>query len=383
MRNFLTHPLRCLAMCLGSLLLGVSALNVSAQTAPVGSWDFVLSGYKHGVAQITFLEDGTLYGQAIFTFFGTAGASNNAFGGANLDGAWAYDGPNRTRIKGVINEVSSPTGSQSDLTTNGLSFRAAVKPSKVNLLAFGTHSGKVAFKGVPLQAAKDFSGTYHGTVRKSLNPLPFFEIVNLAPHTNYYYLTNAPVTTNLYYSTNTMVTITPSAGTNSPPATNCSVTTNVFIITNVCYSSTSYSYLTNTTNTASYSYSTNTAVTSTYSYNTPCPDANTPGFCSATNITVTANPCYSTNTLITRSVSSVSTNYYDVTGQGPAYDYTGTFLVSRQRYAAFCQKRVEPGSNVVITAYAGRFNVTTGRGLLKGTDGVTTNTKYTITPAGP
>ena len=80
------------------------------------------------------------------------------------------------------------------------------------------------------------------------------------------------------------------------------------------------------------------------------------------------------------SLKGFSANIYDVTGKGPAYDYTGAFLVSRQRYAAFYQTRGQVGSNLVITAYAGRFNPTTRSGLLKGTDGVTTNMKLDITP---
>ncbi|MGH8244917.1 MAG: hypothetical protein ACREUU_00635 [Gammaproteobacteria bacterium] len=104
-----------------------------------------------------------------------------------------------------------------------------------------------------------------------------------------------------------------------------------------------------------------------------------------TTITITRQTCLSTNTVLTPIFNPFPVNYYNVQGSGPAYQYSGLLLVSRQKYAAFFQRR---GPNDrFITAYAGPFNPATGRGSLVGTDGVNRNIKYSIyhgpVPGGP
>ncbi len=82
-------------------------------------------------------------------------------------------------------------------------------------------------------------------------------------------------------------------------------------------------------------------------------------------------------------LASISENFYQVLGRGPAYDYDGLFLLSRQHYAGFYQQVL--GSNTVgqISAYAGPFNIRTRRGSLIGTDGTNTTVKYRMLPEGP
>src|ERR1051325_3873210 len=142
-RDFLKNTLRRIAVCTCGLLVASIALNAPAQGPPVGSWDIVLSGkYQHGLAQIAFSADGTLSGIIAFTYFGrTLPHTNhgfmltNVYGGANLDGQWVYDRPNH--ITGFINEISTTGGAQTNLNTNGLSFRAVVSPTRLSKLAFG------------------------------------------------------------------------------------------------------------------------------------------------------------------------------------------------------------------------------------------------------
>ena len=246
---------------MAAFLLVCSTLTLAAQT-PLGDWDFVMKGSEHGVAQITFSGDGTLTGTAAFTFFGKRAAiTNRAFvytnivGSATLDGSWAYDGANR--ITGFINEISA--SSATDFVTNGLSFRAVVKPTRVTMLAFG-NQGRITFKGIPLEATNDISGTYHATGRQRDLPFPFVEIFE---------------------------------------------------------------------------------------------------------------------------VSNVGLNDYEVIGGGPGYDYTGRFLVSRQRYAAFYQTRGLTYSNSLVTVYAGPFNASKRKGSLTGTDGIRTGIRYNLVHEAP
>src|SRR5206468_81145 len=178
----LSNPLRCIAIFLGSLLLGWPVLNASAQPGPVGNWDCVLGGNERGVAQLFFNADGSLSGRALFTFTGRAVATytnrgvlyTNFLGGAYLLGQWSYASPTTTnRIVGIINGVSSPAGSTT-LTTNGLSFHGLVGRSKLTLLAVG-YQGNVSFQGIRLRATNDLTGGYYATGQKRGAPTPFVE----------------------------------------------------------------------------------------------------------------------------------------------------------------------------------------------------------------
>src|SRR5206468_10402946 len=128
-----------------------------------------------------FAADGTLGGIGAFTFFGRNVAHTNhgfvitnLYGAADLDGAWVYDGPNH--ITGFINQLSySVGGSQTNVSTNGLSFRAVVKPSRLSMVTFGPQ-GTVTYKGIPLQPTNDITGTYYGTVFKRALPFTSVEV---------------------------------------------------------------------------------------------------------------------------------------------------------------------------------------------------------------
>ena len=61
----------------------------------------------------------------------------------------------------------------------------------------------------------------------------------------------------------------------------------------------------------------------------------------------------------------------------------GTLLISHQRYAAFFQDRSEEVLGPRVAAYAGPFNPSRRRGILKGTDGANTGITYRFEPAAP
>lgn len=242
------------------LALAVGAVTQTSGQVPVGSWDFVLSGSEHGVAQVTFLADGQLTGQVALTFFGSGAARTNGaavirpiYGAASLDGTWIYESSNR--IAGVLNEIS---GQSTNLATNGLSFRGVVKPARMHLLAFGSQ-GRVSFRGVPLVGTNDLTGTYQGSGRKPRVSFPFIEVLDLA---------------------------------------------------------------------------------------------------------------------------AVGPNNYGVTGRGAGYNSTGTFLVSRQKYAALFQTPGSP-TDGSVSAYAGPFNFNKRRGSFRGTDGTTPGIHYKMFPEAP
>jgi len=281
----------------------------------------VLGGNERGVAQLFFNADGSLSGRALFTFTGRAVATytnrgvlyTNFLGGAYLLGQWSYASPTTTnRIVGIINGVSSPAGSTT-LTTNGLSFHGLVGRSKLTLLAVG-YQGNVSFQGIRLRATNDLTGGYYATGQKRGAPTPFVEVFNLIPPPALEYLTNTVIT-----------------------PFDCSTTK-----------------ITSTTNTDLI-----TGITSITNY-----------------VVITQQVCFATNTAITTISNDVTANYYFDVGSGPAYEYTGPFLVSSQHYAALLQAR---GVNsAFITVYAGPFNPVTGRGLLLGTDGTSRNIKFSI-----
>ena len=63
----------------------------------------------------------------------------------------------------------------------------------------------------------------------------------------------------------------------------------------------------------------------------------------------------------------VTQNRYLVTGQGPAYDFFGFALLSSQNQLAITSLQ-SIGSNGVLSAVSGPFNVRSGRGTLSGVD---------------
>jgi hypothetical protein len=165
---------------------------------PEGSWDFVLSGNQQGVAQITFLPDHTLTGTEIITVRpssnstngvsddprggfggesrkpadggGSSSAVTNFYGMASLAGTWTFD--SAFRVIGVIIESG---GSM----TNGISFRANVRPN-MRMTMIGTRNGRrITYTGVPLITLPDFSGEYYG--QGKVAGQPFTELLTLVP----------------------------------------------------------------------------------------------------------------------------------------------------------------------------------------------------------
>lgn len=176
------------ALCAGHLAC------VQAQNSPVGSWDFVLTGGQRGLMQLTFVNDFTITGNEIVTVrprvthgtdeedartpggthreFDANGTTSttNIYGGASLEGVWTYDSGGR--VIGVINELSLNS-------TNGISFRATVRPG-VRVTMTGYRNGRrITYRGVPLNALASFAGNYYGTGSRTGDP--FTELFTFTP----------------------------------------------------------------------------------------------------------------------------------------------------------------------------------------------------------
>src|SRR3989442_15728769 len=169
---------RPLAAVATALLLVGGAVSALAQNSPVGSWDMVLSGHESGVAQITFNNDFTLDGVEILTSrarksvseasldprnpSGNTGrnvstngsVSTNFYGKANLSGMWGFDSGGH--VIGILNESGG-------IVTNGVSFRAVVRPGVRITVSGVCFEGRVLYRGVPLNALPDISGNYYDT----------------------------------------------------------------------------------------------------------------------------------------------------------------------------------------------------------------------------
>jgi len=260
----LSHGIRVLVKALVVANLWFAAAQ--AQT-PVGSWDCLLTGSEHGVAQVSLMDDGSVTGIAVYTFLSRDGANHtnhgvvlhNIFGSARLSGQWAREGAVAgDRITGYINFVSPALSEPT--RTNGFSFRGSARGEKLTFVAKG-YAGRMVFHGSPLSTAPDVSGTFRANGLGQRGRLPFVEIFNLTP--------------------------VPGEGTN--------------------------------------------------------------------------------NSIL---------NCYIGEGGGPGYEYDGVFLVSQRNYAAFAQTRNSTGDP--LAAYAGRFDPSSGRGLLTGTDGVHRSIKLKV-----
>ncbi len=327
MNTHLYRLFRALACSLGFLLFLLAAVPASAQAPPIGQWDCVLSGNERGVAHLFFNPDGTLSGRAVYTYVGkTTGIFTNRgvlytniSDRARLEGNWSYASPTTTnRVVGFINLVSTESVSARTIT-NALSFSGTARASRLTLLSRG-YPGQVTFRGIPLQVTNGLSGTYYGTGQKRSAPGPFTEVFELTPAPELEVITNSV----------------------STPG-DCS-TTNIAISTN-SYSITNFDSIIIVTNYITF-------------------------------VTITQQVCFVTNTTVATFFNDYPANYYSVQGSGPAYQYTGRSLISRQNYAAFYQGQ---GPNDQFkTVYAGPFNPATGRGSLVGTDGVNRNIKYLI-----
>jgi len=307
---------RALACSLGCLLSFIPAVLLAAQGPPVGQWDCVLSGKEQGVAHLFFNPDGALSGRAVFTYTGkTTGIfTNSGVVYTNIFGGAALEGNW---------SYASPTATNRIVGfINLLSTQAGSTMRITNALSF---NGTTRASRLTL-LSRGYPGlvTFRGIPLQSTNDLSGTYYASgrkqgaPAPFVEVFDLTPVPESEVI---PTTVVT-----------SYDCS-TTNSTVVTNM--------------------------------------DGST-----ITTITITRQTCQTTNTVFTPVSNPFPENFYDVAGRGPAYEYAGQLLVSRQKYAAFFQGQ---GSNDrFITVYAGPFNPSTGRGSLVGTDGVNRNIKYSI-----
>lgn len=185
------------AILLGALVLALcgNGTPLQAQSSPVGDWDFVLSGNQRGVAQVTFANDFTLSGIEIITVkpirstetpeddsdernpsTETGGGSTdpvtNYYGAAVLTGVWTYDA--KGKVIGVISE-SGVTNS----ITNGISFRAVVRPGVRMSMSAIRNGQRISYRGVPYVTLADFSGNYYGYGKRDTKQ--FNELLTMSP----------------------------------------------------------------------------------------------------------------------------------------------------------------------------------------------------------
>ena len=180
--------------------------------SPVGTWDFVESGSRDGLAYITFSSDFSFFGYEVLTttrIHGGSGISEsrgltgddtrngpttppvsaggtNVFGFLPITGTWGYDVKGRVigffpeafdgscSTNTVISSVTETNGGVITTTfstntvvdcsgrTNGVNFVGKVTPNKRFTLASTTAGGKVTFRGVPFVTLTDISGPWYG-----------------------------------------------------------------------------------------------------------------------------------------------------------------------------------------------------------------------------
>ena len=323
--------LRSFTRSVGCLLLFLPPVLVSAQRPPVGEWDCVLSGNEQGVAHLFFSPEGTLggrgtiIGRMFFTYSGrTTGIfTNRSVVYTNIVGGADLEG---------YWSYSSPTTTNRIVGFIDLLFAEAGTTRRVtNAFSF---SGTAKSSRLTL-LGRGYAGqvTFRGIPLQSTNGLA-----------------------GTYYGTGRKL------GTPAPfvelfdlsPVQEIEVVPTTVVAPFDCST-------------------TNTTVVTNLSGNT------------TTTITITRQTCLTTNTVLTPVFNPFPINYYNVEGSGPAYQYTGRLLISRQRYAVFYQ--VQGVNDRLVTVYAGPFNPATGKGSLVGTDGTSRNIKYSIyhgpPPGGP
>lgn len=174
-------------------LVALVTSPAQAQTSPVGTWDFILSGSQKGVAFISFSNDFTLRGTEVVTVkpadapdsnprqprpggirvdgSSSTNSSTNVyfFGTTDIRGVWAYDVSGG--IVGVFQE------GEDDLV-NQVSFRGKRSGSKLNLV--GHHEDrKIHYRGIPQPVLPDLQGRYYGTGKR--DGTPFVQIFDLRP----------------------------------------------------------------------------------------------------------------------------------------------------------------------------------------------------------
>jgi hypothetical protein len=226
MKTKLTIPAGIARMAMSAALLLVGypgAVSQAAPASPVGSWDYVISGSRQGLAVITFNNDFTFDGYEIVVPKSQATTStnprggpadanrtgtpntnsasglSNIFGGGAISGPWGYD--SKGRVIGFFTEVATgtcTTNLQITITTNGattiystnivaictgvtngVSFTGTLTPGKrLNLKCSGT-LGNSTYQGVPVSGTlSNLTGSWYGIKSASGQP-SFYEFLTL------------------------------------------------------------------------------------------------------------------------------------------------------------------------------------------------------------
>ena len=159
----------------------------SAQSSPEGTWEFSLSRARNGTAVINFNPDFTMDGMEITSKYrkkrksdvrdgrpgtgtreedepesGGATETSDLVGSAGISGVWTFD--DRGKVVGHFGSIFALVGGGEEeevmLTTNGVSFRAVVRPGRsIKLMAY-TGEGRVFYRGRPSNPGTDISGDY-------------------------------------------------------------------------------------------------------------------------------------------------------------------------------------------------------------------------------
>jgi hypothetical protein len=237
-----------------SLLSAFPARSATPFQSPAGTWDFVESGSREGLAYITFADDFTFSGYEILVLKPKSsevvdarnggvdatrgvtppppvvGGGTNIFGFEFINGPWSYD--SRGRIIGFFQEVISGTCTTNEVVTttvttnssgatittsstnevincssatNGVSFLGTVVANKRFLITCKTPGGRVSYRGVPFAAVTNLSGMWYGNkVQPGQDSTEFFTLSPSDLMPNSYFATGAGPT---YSYTNGIVLV--------------------------------------------------------------------------------------------------------------------------------------------------------------------------------
>ena len=222
MKTLLRHLAAILLI--GTVQSFVPTARAAAPASPVGGWDFVMSGRQLGNAVITFSNNYTLGGTEVFRVpprkpyssksnprgsgddLGRGGVpstpstnstatTTNAYGSADIDGAWTIDA--KGRILGYFREISlspesDPSGTNIVYQTNGVSFRAVLNKTvtRMTLQAY-TRNGLSTFRGLQAVDLPDLDGDFYGMGTKYNQPfVDFFTFFEDPLALNVYYFSS-------------------------------------------------------------------------------------------------------------------------------------------------------------------------------------------------
>jgi hypothetical protein len=165
------------------ILFGVVSPGRAQFHSPTGSWDFVESGARSGIAFITFADDKTLTGYEIIVPKTRTNSVIEQFGFVSISGLWNYDAKGRIigfwpefvdqvcqtniTVSGSTNTLGGTNGPNlitnvvCNATTNSVSFVGKVTPGKRFSLVVFASGGKVSFKGVSFAQSTILNGDYY------------------------------------------------------------------------------------------------------------------------------------------------------------------------------------------------------------------------------